>query len=84
MLKVEVIVVKNFMNTGLPELYMNISHIKKFGEHLHYIVFIFSLWALAGLCVKLFQHLAYVVVAIYMVEEAEREIYLRYRYFGWW
>jgi len=58
MLKVEVIVVKNFINITLPGLHMNISHIKKFGERLGYILFIFSFWALAGVCVKLFQLLA--------------------------
>jgi hypothetical protein len=34
MLKVEVIVVKNVISISLLGLYMNISHVKKFGEHL--------------------------------------------------
>jgi hypothetical protein len=58
MLKVEVRVVKNFISIGLPELYMNISYVKKFGECLHCVVFILSFWALGGLCVKLYQRLA--------------------------
>jgi hypothetical protein len=51
-----VIVVKNFISPSLPGLYVCFSHLKKFGEHLCYIVCIFSVWVVAGLCVALFQH----------------------------